>query len=268
MTKKTDNKKVDTKKEESKKENEPKKELINFYELEDVKAFKRTYHNPNKHIHNIDVPFRILIIAYTGGGKTNALMNVLYQFQDTFNHILLVTRNKSEQLYEYLESKLEKDELEVQEGLDEFRKMNLDQIYKDKSRQCLIIFDDLVQEKDQQCIKELWLRGRKLGGSVSCVYLSQSYFQIPKFLRGNSNYVMLKKLNGVRDIKLILSDYSLGATKDQLTNMYQACMDYRKDEKDNGLLNHLLIDPGATKDKCFRFGWDMYLDPEDYNKPI
>ena len=34
MTIKTDNKKVDTKKEEIKKENEPKKELINFYELE------------------------------------------------------------------------------------------------------------------------------------------------------------------------------------------------------------------------------------------
>lgn len=30
----------------------------------------------------------------------------------------------------------------------------------------------------------------------------------------------------------------------------------------------LLIDAGATKDKCFRFSWDIYLDPEDYNKPI
>jgi hypothetical protein len=79
---------------------------------------------------------------------------------------------------------------------------------------------------------------------------------------------MLKKLNGLRDIKLILSDYSLGATKDQLVNMYQACMDYRKDKNDNGLLNMLFIDAGATKDKCFRFSWDMYLSPDDFNKPI
>lgn len=264
MTKKKDN----IKKEEIKKSNEPKKELINFYELEDVKAFKRTYHNPFKHIHNIDIPLRMLIIAYSGGGKTNALMNLLYQFQDTFNHILLITRNKSEQLYEYLESKLEKDELEVQEGLDQFRKMNLDEVYKDKAKQCLIIFDDMVQEKDQQCIKELWLRGRKLGGSISCIYLSQSYFQTPIFLRGNCNYIMLKKMNGLRSIKLLLSDFELGATKEQLTNMYLACMAYRRDKKDNGLLNMLFIDVGATKDKCFRFSWDIYLDPEDYNKPI
>ena len=261
MTKKSKDNKKD-------KSNEPKKDMINFYELEDVKAFSRDYHNPFKHVHNIDIPFRLLIIAATGGGKTNALMNLLYQFRDTYNHILLVTRNKSEQLYEYLESKLDKDELEIQEGLDQFRKMKLDEVYKDKSRQCLIIFDDLVQEKDQQCIKELWLRGRKLGGSISCIYLSQSYFQIPKFLRGNSNYVMLKKLNGLRDIKLILSDYSLGATKDQLVNMYQACMDVRKGKDDNGLLNMLFIDAGATKDKCFRFSWDAYLDPDDFNNPI
>ena len=210
----------------------------------------------------------MLIIAYTGGGKTNALLNLLRVFSGTFNHILLVTRNKSEQLYEYLETKFEKDELQIQEGLYEFRKMNLDQVYKDKSKQSLIIFDDLVQEKDQQCIKELWLRGRKLGGSVSCFYLSQSYFQIPKFLRGNSNYIMLKKLNGLRDIKLILSDYGLGASKDQLINMYNACMDYRRDEKDNGLLNMLLIDAGAEKSKCFRFDFDLYLNPDDFNEPI
>lgn len=249
--------------------NEPVKELINFYELPEVQAFKREYKNPYKYIHNIDIPFRILVISYTGGGKSVLLMNLLQVFQNTFNHILLITRNKSEQLYEYLESKLEKGtELTIQEGLDEFRKMNLDQVYKDKTKQSLIIFDDMVQEKDQQCIKELWLRARKLGGSVSCIYLSQSYFQIPKFLRGNSNYVILKKLNGLRDIKLILSDYSLGATKDQLVNMYTACMDYRKDKKDNGLLNMLLIDAGAPADKAFRFTWDTYLNPKDFDKPI
>jgi hypothetical protein len=169
--------KVISDKQETKKSGQPSAELINFYELPDDKAFKRTYHNPNKEIHNIDMPFRMLIISFTGGGKTNALMNLLYQFSGTFNHILLITRNKSEQLYEYLESKLDKDELTVQEGLDDFRKINLDQQYKDKQKQSLIIFDDLCQEKDQQCIKELWLRGRKLGGSVSCIYLSVKSIQ-------------------------------------------------------------------------------------------
>ena len=241
-----------------------KKDLINFYELDDVKQFKRSYHNPNFDIHNITIPFRMLIISYSGGGKTNFLMNLLFKFSDTFNHILLITRNKSEQLYEYLESKLGKDELTVHEGLDEFRKMKLDQVYKDKAKQSLIIFDDMVQERDQTPIEELWLRGRKLGGSVSCIYLSQSYFETPKFLRSNSNYIVLKKLNGVRDIKLILSDYGLGATREQLLAMYNACMNYRRDEKDNGLLNMLMIDIGASPEKTFRNDFLSYLDPNDF----
>jgi hypothetical protein len=238
--------------------------LINFYELDDVKQFKRSYHNPHFDDHNIGLPFRMLIISCSGGGKTNFLLNLLHKFSDTFSHIRLITRNKSEQLYEYLESKLGKDELTVHEGLDEFRKMKLDQVYKDKSKQSLIIFDDMVQERDQTCIEELWLRGRKLGGSVSCIYLSQSYFETPKFLRSNSNYIVLKKLNGIRDIKLILSDYGLGATKEQLLSMYNECMGFRLNESDNGLLNMLLIDIGASPDKIFRNNWKNYLNPNDF----
>jgi hypothetical protein len=206
----------------------------------------------------------MLIISYSGGGKTNFLLNLLHKFSDTFNNILLVTRNKHEQLYEYLESKLDKDELTIQEGLEEFNKMNLDQKYKDKSKQSLIIFDDMVQERDQTAIEELWLRGRKLGGSVSCIYLSQSYFETPKFLRSNSNYIVLKKINGIRDLKLILSDYELGATKEQLVNMYQSCMNYRRDKDDNGLLNMLMMDIGAPPEKIFRSTFLNYLNPKDF----
>lgn len=239
-------------------------DLINFYQLPDVQEFKREYHNPNFHLHNIQIPFRMLIISYSGGGKTNFLLNLLHKFSDTFNNILLVTRNKHEQLYEYLESKLDKDELTIQEGLEEFNKMNLDQKYKDKSKQSLIIFDDMVQERDQTAIEELWLRGRKLGGSVSCIYLSQSYFETPKFLRSNSNYIVLKKINGIRDLKLILSDYELGATKEQLVNMYQSCMNYRRDKDDNGLLNMLMMDIGAPPEKIFRSTFLNYLNPKDF----
>jgi hypothetical protein len=122
----------------------------------------------------------------------------------------------------------------------------------------------MVQERDQTAIEELWLRGRKLGGSVSCIYLSQSYFETPKFLRSNSNYIVLKKINGIRDLKLILSDYELGATKDQLVNMYQSCMNYRRDKDDNGLLNMLMMDIGAPPEKIFRSTFLNYLNPKDF----
>jgi hypothetical protein len=114
-------KKLNVRPDARKKLNKNNGEIINFYDVI-PKKYLNDVENPNYDKHNIDIPFRILVISYTGGGKSVLLMNLLQVFPNTFNHILLITRNKSEQLYEYLESKLEKGtELTIQEGLDEFR---------------------------------------------------------------------------------------------------------------------------------------------------
>jgi hypothetical protein len=205
--------------------------IINFYELDEAKALKKTTINPNFKSHGINVPFRMNIIGSSGAGKTNIVLNLISQMKNTFNMIYIYTRNKAEPLYEYLENKIEPDFLEIHEGLDELKNKNDSEYFG----QTLIIFDDLCMEKDQTCISELFIRGRKVQGGISLCYLSQSYFKIPSTVRQQSQYIILKKIPNVRNIKLLLTEYALNANKEQILEMYKYCVD-------GDFLNFLLID--------------------------
>jgi len=53
------------------------------------------------------------------------------------------------------------------------------------------------------------------------VYLSQSYFAVPKMIRMNLNYVIIKRLNTLQDLFRMMREYSLGVSKDVLVDLYQ-----------------------------------------------
>lgn len=71
----------------------------------------------------------------------------------------------------------------------------------------LIIFDDLVLEpkKTQAQIGQYFIRGRKAAWSM--IYISQSYFGIPKTIRINSQYVILGRNLTSRDLGIICRDF-------------------------------------------------------------
>ena len=104
--------------------------------------------------------------------------------------------------------------IKIYEDLNELKNINS----YDKTLNQLVIFDDLVLTKDQSKISEFFLRGRKQG--ISLIYLSQSYYQIPKMIRLNSNYLVILKLGQKRNLNMIMSELSLGVTKDQLIKIY------------------------------------------------
>lgn len=245
----------------------PSGELVNFYTIKDIQPFLRTYINPYKDIHGFSIPFRLLIVSPSGSGKTLALLNLLKEFQDTFNHLLLITQNKSESLYSLLESKIDPDLIDIREGIEEFNKINIDEYFSDLAKQYLCVFDDMVCEKKQQQIEIVFIRARKLGGSVSCIYLSQSYFQTPIIIRKNLSHLILKRLGNKNDLDNILRDHAISVDKTQLKNMYDECMEVRiGDDNEDGILNHLLIDLTAKPDKAFRYGFNIYLNPDDYTE--
>ena len=49
--------------------------------------------------------------------------------------------------------------------------------------------------------------------------LSQSYYNTPKIIRQNVNYVVILKLGGTRDINSLLREVSIGLSKEQLLEM-------------------------------------------------
>ena len=92
-----------------------------------------------------------------------------------------------------------------------------------KDKQLLVVFDDCVTypENQQGVIKELAVRGRKIGRGISMCYLSQSFYKIPRLVRLQFNYLILLKLGSKRDLNMILADCSLGIEKDELVTLYK-----------------------------------------------
>ena len=63
-----------------------------------------------------------------------------------------------------------------------------------KKRKVLIVFDDLIDDMESNKklspnITELFLIGRKL--SISLIFISQSYFKVPKTIRLNATHYFL-----------------------------------------------------------------------------
>ena len=227
-------------------------DIINFYEKLPKKLLKKAY-NPNEHLHHFQLPFRGIISAPSGSGKTNVLLNLLHLFSQgdgTFADITIITRNKDEPLYNYLAEK-SKGRIAITEGLNSIPK--LDDMDKDENH--LVCFDDLVLAKDQSKIVEYYIRARKLNCSV--LYLSQSYFDIPPIIRKNCSYIIFMKIGGLRQVNTILRDFALGCSKEQLTGMYE----YSTDEK---MMPFIIDNETSNMQKKFRKGFNEYLDPNDF----
>ena len=180
---------------------------INFYEsLKPIKI-----HNPNYETHKISLPFRMLICTASGGGKSNFLLNMIFQMSNTFHKIIIITKEE-ERLYSHLLDRL-KDGVEIHYGGNvpaEFEKMA-------KGENGLVVFDDMVLTKNNK-IGEMFIRGRKLG--YSSVYITQSFFGSPKLIRLNVNYIALGRGMIKRDLRLVLSEFSINLSIDQLEDLY------------------------------------------------
>jgi len=196
-------------------------EIINFYAHKDIKKHLTTYHNPHFDDTQISIPCRIGVIASSGSGKTQWLLNYLARSNDTFGHIIIVYK-AVEALYQFLEDKIGGKHITFYTKLSDLPSpKELQKEYHDK--QVLIVFDDQINESEQahQIVKELCIRGRKMCRSISIIYLAQSFFRIPKIVRQQFNYLVILKLSSNRDLQLILGDFSLGLDKMELMKVYK-----------------------------------------------
>ena len=79
-------------------------EIINFYEHPDIKKDDKPLFNPNFHLHQIKIPFRMGLFAGSGMGKSNCVTNIINLFSQgkgTFSHIY-VYHKLDEKLYDFL----------------------------------------------------------------------------------------------------------------------------------------------------------------------
>ena len=75
----------------------------------------------------------------------------------------------------------------------------------------LIVFDDMIADminnkKLNPIVTELFIRGRKL--NISIVFVTQSYFQVPRDVRLNSTHLFIMKISNKRELQQIALNHS------------------------------------------------------------
>ena len=81
----------------------------------------------------------------------------------------------------------------------------------DKERKILIVFDDMIADiinnkKLNPIVTELFITGRKLNTSI--VFITQSYFKVPKDVRLNSTHFFIMKIPNKRELQQIALNHS------------------------------------------------------------
>ena len=101
----------------------------------------------------------------------------------------------------------------------------MDDIYKNfeeynpnKKRKILIVFDDMIAD---QTVSELFIRGRKL--NISIVFITQSYFAVPKDIRLNSTHYFVIKIPSKRELQQVALNHSSNIDFQDLINLYKKC---------------------------------------------
>ena len=195
-------------------------DMVNLYETPAVKKYLPEKNNPSFPHTQIELNSRILVVGASGSGKTNWLCNYLQRCPDTYSHIHICYKEQ-EPLYQTLKEKLKKSITFYTSPKDIPR---LEDIRKDKDGKedptdnILLCVDDWVDQAHRfPNMDDIFLRGRKF---VTTLFITQSYYKVPKFWRSQLTYIILIKVSGDKDLKLILSDYSLGLDKNQLFELY------------------------------------------------
>ena len=182
------------------------------------------YTKENKLEHNSKWPYipdhsyRTLIMGGSGSGKTNALLNLINN-QPEINKIYLYAKDQ------YLINKREKVGLghfndpktfieysnDVQDVYKKLKAIPLMNIIQEKKRKILIAFDDIIADminnkKLNSIVTELFIRSRKL--NISIVFITQSYFKVPKDVRLNSTHSFIMKIPSKKELQQLALNHS------------------------------------------------------------
>ena len=128
----------------------------------------------------------------------------------------------------------------------------IDDYNPSRERKILIVFDgmiaDIMSNKIfQAVIKELFIRCRKL--NISLVFITQSYFSVPKVVRLNSTHYLIMKINNKRELQNIAINHSADIDYKDFVKIYR---EYTKEP-----YSFLTIDTTLPASDPLRFRKDL-----------
>ena len=88
----------------------------------------------------------------------------------------------------------------------------------------LIVLDDMIADmvnnkKLNSIVSELFIRERKL--NISLVFITQSYFKVPKDVRLNTTHFFIAKIPNKRELQQIAINHSSNISTKDFANIYR-----------------------------------------------
>ena len=88
---------------------------------------------------------------------------------------------------------------------------NIDNYNPNKENKVMIVFDDMIADmisnkKLNSIVTEFFIRCRKL--NISSVFISQSYFKVPKDVRNNSTHFFIMKIPNKKELQQTAINHS------------------------------------------------------------
>ena len=140
--------------------------------------------------------------------------------QPDIDKIYLYANNPYETKYQYLINNREKvglnhfnDPKAFMEYSNDIQDVytNIEDYNPIKKRKILIVFDDMIADminnnKLNPIVTDLFIRGRKL--NISIVFITQSYFKVPKDVTLNATHFFIMKIPNKRELQQIVLNHS------------------------------------------------------------
>ena len=103
---------------------------------------------------------------------------------------------------------------------------NINNNNPNRKTKILIVFDDMIADimtnkKFQSIIKDLFIRCRKQ--DISLVFITQSYFSVPKDVRLSSTHYLIMEINNKRELQNISINHSADIDFKDFMKIYREC---------------------------------------------
>lgn len=177
-------------------------------------------------------PFRLLITGPSASGKTNITFNLIFDlvYWDRLYVVskMVNTEDKYLKLQDWvakiqndIEQETQNYDVTISHFYDKFEDLpDVDSF--EEQFQNLIIIDDMITVKNQNKIAEFFIRSRKKNCSV--IYITQSFFDVPKLIRKNCTDFFIFDVGQVREMREISKTVATRISYEDFQRLYKECV--------------------------------------------
>ena len=191
-------------------------DIINFDDVDESKKQSKHYFLlPDSHY---------MLVGGTGQGKTNLLTNMLLKWMN-YDSCKIYTLNPQQDKYQIIQEfhDVINDEIDgdldndICQILDPTEIIPVEDLDDEKNK--IIVFDDIkIDNKNMNNVKEYFSLSRNK--NCNCIYLCQSYYDVPKYIRRNTKcFVLFGGLDN-KDIRHIADDNCKNISRKKFENIY------------------------------------------------